>query len=212
MKEGDLLDSDLYEYRYRYKAKRSSVRFICILCAIVIAALCFRMYWTRTFGGVYVDGESMYPTLTTGDELLMKYRGDAERGDVIVVDVRRYGFEADTQFLIKRLIAVEGDSVYCEDNRVYIRYAGTDEYVCLDEPYAYYGTGVCDFGPYDVGENEIFFLGDNRMRSLDSRYKEDLSHLEDSLYTEEDIYGVVPGWSIKYKHILRWLPGLHAGI
>ena len=184
MKEGDLLDSDLYEYRYRYKAKRSSVRFICILCAIVIAALCFRMYWTRTFGGVYVDGESMYPTLTTGDELLMKYGGDAERGDVIVVDVRRYGFEADTQ----------------------------DEYVCLDEPYAYYGTGVCDFGPYDVGENEIFFLGDNRMRSLDSRYKEDLSHLEDSLYTEEDIYGVVPGWSIKYKRILRWLPGLHAGI
>lgn len=43
-----------------------------------------------------------------------------------MVDVRSYGDEYDfgnTQFLIKRLIAVEGDTVYCEDRRVYIRYA-----------------------------------------------------------------------------------------
>ena len=117
MDEKDLRDGGLYEYRYRYKARRSSVWFYSILIVIVIAALGFRMYWTSTFGGVYVDGESMAPTLHTGDELLMKYGADAKRGDVIVLDVREYRFTG-TQFLIKRLIALEGDALYCEDSQI----------------------------------------------------------------------------------------------
>lgn len=209
MKEKDLRDGELYEYRYRYKSRRSTTIFYCVLALIVAAALGFRIYWTNTFGGVYVDGNSMYPTLHSGDELLMKYGGDAERGDVIVVDVRSYGDEYDfgnTQFLIKRLIAVEGDTVYCEDGEVYIRYAGTEEFVPLDEPYIPDGE-IYSFGPYEVGTDEIFFLGDNRLNSKDSRYKEGLSHL-DCLYKESDIYGTVPEWAIKYKEILKYIPGM----
>ena len=209
MKEKDLRDGELYEYRYRYKSRRSTTIFYCVLALIVAAALGFRIYWTNTFGGVYVDGNSMYPTLHSGDELLMKYGGDAERGDVIVVDVRSYGDEYDfgnTQFLIKRLIAVEGDTVYCEDGEVYIRYAGTEEFVPLDEPYIPDGE-IYSFDPYEVGTDEIFFLGDNRLNSKDSRYKEGLSHL-DCLYKESDIYGIVPDWAIKYKEILKYIPGM----
>ena len=209
MKEKDLRDGELYEYRYRYKSRRSTTIFYCVLALIVAAALGFRIYWTNTFGGVYVDGNSMYPTLHSGDELLMKYGGNAERGDVIVVDVRSYGDEYDfgnTQFLIKRLIAVEGDTVYCEDGEVYIRYAGTEEFVPLDEPYIPDGE-IYSFGPYEVGTDEIFFLGDNRLNSKDSRYKEGLSHL-DCLYKESDIYGIVPDWAIKYKEILKYIPGM----
>ena len=209
MKEKDLRDGELYEYRYRYKSRRSTTIFYCVLALIVAAALGFRIYWTNTFGGVYVDGNSMYPTLHSGDELLMKYGGDAERGNVIVVDVRSYGDEYDfgnTQFLIKRLIAVEGDTVYCEDGEVYIRYAGTEEFVPLDEPYIPDGE-IYSFGPYEVGTDEIFFLGDNRLNSKDSRYKEGLSHL-DCLYKESDIYGIVPDWAIKYKEILKYIPGM----
>ena len=209
MKEKDLRDGELYEYRYRYKSRRSTTIFYCVLALIVAAALGFRIYWTNTFGGVYVDGNSMYPTLHSGDELLMKYGGDAERGDVIVVDVRSYGDKYDfgnTQFLIKRLIAVEGDTVYCEDGEVYIRYAGTEEFVPLDEPYIPDGE-IYSFGPYEVGTDEIFFLGDNRLNSKDSRYKEGLSHL-DCLYNESDIYGIVPEWAIKYKEILKYIPGM----
>ena len=209
MKEKDLRDGELYEYRYRYKSRRSTTIFYCVLALIVVAALGFRIYWTNTFGGVYVDGNSMYPTLHSGDELLMKYGGDAERGDVIVVDVRSYGDEYDfgnTQFLIKRLIAVEGDAVYCEDGEVYIRYAGTTEFVPLDEQYIPDGE-IYSFGPYEVGTDEIFFLGDNRLNSKDSRYKEGLSHL-DCLYKESDIYGIVPEWALKYKEILKYIPGM----
>lgn len=208
MDEKDLRDGSLYEYRYRYKARRSSVWFYSILIVIVIAALGFRMYWTSTFGGVYVDGESMAPTLHTGDELLMKYGADAKRGDVIVLDVREYRFTG-TQFLIKRLIALEGDALYCEDSQIYIRYAGTEEFVPYDDPHGNYaGDEHYDFSLYEVGENEIFFLGDNRTNSRDSRYKDGLSHFTDRLYTVDDIYGVVPEWAIKYKSVLKYIPGM----
>lgn len=212
MEEKDLRDGSLYEYVYRYKARRSSVRFYCILLLLVAAALCFRMYWTSTFGGVYVDGDSMMMTLLDGDELIMKYGSDAKRGDVIVLDVRSYGFD-ETQFLIKRLIAVEGDEIYCENSTVYIKYAGTDEFTELYDPHAYYaGNDHLNFAspddPYVVGKGEIFFLGDNRTRSKDSRYKEGLSHLTDSLYKVEDIYGVVPEWAVRHKGLLKYLPGM----
>lgn len=212
MKEKDLRDGSLYECVYRYKAERSSVRFYCMLILIVIAVLCLRMYWTNTFGGVYVDGNSMNMTLMNGDELIMKYGNNAKRGDVIVLDVRSYRFK-DTQFLIKRLIGIEGDEVYCEDSTVYIKYADAEDFTVLYEPYAYYaGNDRLNFAsredPYVVGENEIFFLGDNRTNSKDSRYKEGLSHLENALYKVDDIYGVVPDWAVRYKGVLKYLPGM----
>ena len=90
----------------------------------------------------------------------MKYGADAKRGDVIVLDVREYRFTG-TQFLIKRLIALEGDALYCEDSQIYIRYAGTEEFVPYDDPHGNYaGDEHYDFSLYEVGENEIFFLGE----------------------------------------------------
>ena len=53
-----------------------------------------------------------------------------------------------------------------------------------------------------MGEGEIFFLGDNRNISMDSRYKEDMSHL-DRLYKETDIYGIVPQWAIDKQEDLE---------
>jgi len=84
----------------------------------------------------------------------------------------------------------------------------------LYEPYANYrGKTDCRFAsredPYVVGKDEIFFLGDNRTESKDSRYKENLSHLEDSLYRVGDIYGVVPDWAIRHKNLIKYIPGMH---
>ena len=91
--EKNLKDSELYEECFGYKESRSTLRFYVIILLFVIAVLLFRLYFTSTYGGVEVDGMSMYATLEHKDKLLMRYVEDGEgleRGDVIVVDVRKY--------------------------------------------------------------------------------------------------------------------------
>ena len=187
---------------------KSNFWFYGILLAMILAVFSFRVYWNNSFGGVVVDGASMNKTLQSGDKLLMRYCKDADelqRGDVIVVKVEGYEEFSDstTKYLIKRLIAIEGDKVRCTDGQIEICYAGTTEYQLLAEPYAYYtNRNLYDFGEYVVGEDEIFFLGDNRNNSCDSRYKEvGGSHLE-KLYKESDVYGIVSDWAIENR---SWL-------
>ena len=213
MEDKNLADSALYEERFGFKTRRANHRFYALLLAVFTLFLGLRAYWVQTFGGIVVDGPSMLQTLKNKDKLLMLYADEstkAQRGDIIVVDVRGYEECGSTDFLIKRLIAVEGDSVYCESGNLFIKYAGNTEYEKepLVENYAYYADGKSEysFKEYVVGEGEIFFLGDNRQRSKDSRYQEvGASHLADRLYKEEDIYGIVPEWALKYKNILEIL-------
>ena len=149
------------------KKSLGNIIFFVVLAALVAGAFAFRSYWSNTYGGVVVDGHSMDKTLYDGEKLLMRYAkkgASAKRGDIIVVDVSAYEECADmsSQYLIKRLIAVEGDKVKCTDGQIEICYAGTTEYQVLEEPYAYYTNAEAyDFGEYVVGEGEIFFLGDN---------------------------------------------------
>ncbi len=213
-------NSQLYEERHQTGERSSGLLFFSIALVIFALFFCFRAYWVDTFGGVTVDGASMNKTLYHGENLIMRYYEEGEalqRGDIIVVDVTHY---PDVQnynttlpedrkitFLIKRLIATEGDKVYCEDGQVFICYAGQTEFIPLDEPYAYYPSESkrkeYDFGLYEVGEGEIFFLGDNRGNSMDSRYLENASHLKEELYKEKDVFGVVPAWAIEHQRILE---------
>ena len=208
--QSDLSDSDLYEEKFEVKTRKSNSRFLALLLAFAILILTLNTVWTSLFGGVTVSGDSMKMTLFSGEDYLMKYyrEGDElERGDVIVVDVRDYPECKGVNFLIKRLIAVEGDSLYCRYGQIYIKYAGEENYQLLEESTAYYMMNKKNyhFSEYTVGEGEIFFLGDNRQNSLDSRYKDDGSHLKDRLYKVEDIYGIVPDWAIENRKLLHYL-------
>ncbi len=214
----DLKDSTLYEEHYRFKERRSNVRFYAIF--ILVAAFLFSLsyYWLTTFKGVTVSGSSMSQTLQGGDKLIMKRTdgSDAKRGDIIVVDVESYPElqaynahrpdELKINCLIKRLIAVGGDTVKSERGQLYLRKAGEADFSPLEEPYAYYssasGKANYDFGPYELKEGEIFFLGDNRCHSTDSRYKEGQSHLKNGLYKATDIIGIVPEWAVTYRESL----------
>lgn len=214
-KDRRLQDGELYEKRFALKEQGSTYRFFAIFLSVVLLLFIFRFYWTNNYGGVVVDGPSMCNTLQDGDRLLMRYCDgeDAERGDVIVVHVENIPeIKAEnegkpenkkTKYLIKRLIAIEGDAVKCTKGQVEIRYAGTDEWVKLYEPYACYkNADAYSFGVYEVGKGEVFFLGDNRNESKDSRYNQTQGSHLDRLYKVTDIIGIVPDWAIEHREFI----------
>lgn len=210
----DFSDSELYEATYGYKEQRSTRRFLLGILLVFLVLLGIRLYIANAFVGVIVDGPSMNTTLYHGEQLLMRLADEnrkPERGDVIVVDVSGYdeckGVESG--FIIKRLIATEGDKVYCEQGVLYICYAGETTFQIYDDIHAYYPSAQAKqsygFEVYELQKGEVFFLGDNRTNSKDSRYKEGHSSLKDRLYKAEDIYGIVPQWAIDNQKTLEWI-------
>lgn len=122
-----------------------------------------------------VYGPSMEPNLNEHDavfvEMVSKYFTAPERGDIITVNATGLDGYTKTEAIIKRVIGLPGETVTIKDGCVY-----TND-VLLDEPYIADNvlTYVADRGivsGYDnitLGEDEYFFLGDNRGVSEDSR-------------------------------------------
>lgn len=135
-----------------------------ILTAIVIAFII-----TQFIRPTLVRGESMYPTLKENDYLIISKVPYKEKnlkfGDIIVFKTDLLQPDGTCKDLVKRVIATEGDHLVIKDFKVYIN----DKLV--DEPYIndQYTTGDIDI---IIPKNKIFTMGDNREKSLDSRYEE----------------------------------------
>jgi len=162
----DLSDSLLYEESFGFKF-RSDVRRMCVvLAAIAIAIVIALTVITRSFENICVVGRSMQNTLHDGDTVIIELTQDVERGDIIVLDVSDYPDEFSGKLIVKRLIAMEGDELYCEDGVIYIKYSASDNFIALEEDYT--SSITPSFSRTKVGKGEIFFLGDNRANSNDS--------------------------------------------
>ncbi len=181
-----------------------------LLLVVLLAFAIFNVWVKRTCFVVEVSGSSMLNTVQDGDLLYAKKGGeDARRGDVIIISVKNYsqenGYQFSGDYIIKRLIAVEGDTVACENGVISIKYAGEEEFTTLSEPYANGATPDFDFGKMKlVEEGEIFFLGDNRGNSYDSG--------EIGCLKADDVVGVVPEWSINMKSFISFWAKMHTSI
>jgi len=157
-----------------------------IIIAVVVGVLFITFVGQRTV----VYGMSMSPTLENGDQLIIEKIspkvGGIKRGDIVTIYIHGM-LDEGKDYLIKRVIAIEGDTIKVEDGKVYVNGEMIEEdYIRGD--YTYEERLRSEIR---VGRNQVFVMGDNRLKggSNDSR----------SL-------GLFDIKTIRGKAIFRWFP------
>lgn len=180
---------------------------IILFVLVFIAELTFNSAYTN----IYVKGQSMTPTLNGaptgvgnsvlegGDYVFVNTRIKPDYFDIVVVETGDKGHSYD---IIKRVVAFGGDTVKMDRGQLSVKYAGTDTFVAIDEPYVLDVNNdpslqINNFGEHVVEEGCMFLLGDNRNVSEDSRRRGDFSL--------GSLVGVVPKWSLKNKSMITKL-------
>jgi signal peptidase I len=140
-------------------ARRRRPSGIAVGVALIAALVIVRIFVAEPFR---IPSESMAPTLKPGDQALVnKLSGhEPERGQLVAFHSPRNGGEV----LLKRVVAVGGDTVGLEDGVLvvdgrHVREPFVD-HKAIDSVY---------FGPVKVRPGTVFVMGDNRANSEDSR-------------------------------------------
>lgn len=132
---------------------------ICLIIAVAVALFITKFVANHTT----VEGSSMEPTLTDGDNLVVEkisyMTGSPERFDIIVFR------HSENDNYIKRIIGLPGERIRIEEGKIYI-----NEKPIFDT----YGDGSMTEGgiaeeTVTLGNDEYFVMGDNRDGSEDSR-------------------------------------------
>jgi len=137
--------------------------FVALVAAVfLIFSLCFRV--------VVVSGPSMNDTLIHGDWLLLlsnTFYTEPKTGDVVVASMKSFD---SGKPIIKRVIALEGQTVDIDFNAGVVKVDG----IPLEEPYTLTPTNLYEGVnfPLVVDPGCVFLLGDNRNESKDSRSTE----------------------------------------
>lgn len=150
-----------------------------LIIAVVIKTFLVQPFW--------IPSESMLDTIHVNDRVMVNKLafqfGEPQRGDVVVfrdpaepeieesfpeavirsvleaVGIRTRGRDD----LIKRVIGLPGETITITDNQVHVND------VPISEPYLDDDVVMNDAGPFTMGDDEVFVMGDNRQYSFDSR-------------------------------------------
>jgi len=150
------LEAELARVKGKGRGRRAFAGFIGVLVVVCAVAV---LVSTLLMPVLSIRGDSMEPTLDSGDVVVALSVGEVEAGDVIA-------FKHDNKVLVKRVIAVAGDTVDVTDEGVVVVNG-----VAIDEPYVSdLSLGSCNVNlPYKVESGCLFVMGDNRVSSIDSR-------------------------------------------
>ncbi len=145
------------------KRERNKIRFRRIIkntvyTLIIVAAIAV-LITSLVLPVLQISGTSMEPTLNNGDIVVLLKTSNLQYGDLC-------GFSYSNKILIKRVIALPGDTVVIDnEGNLYINGELQDEPYITDR-----SLGECDIEfPYTVPENTYFLMGDHRKTSIDSR-------------------------------------------
>ncbi len=186
--------------------------------SLLIAALIAFLVRSFVVQAFKIPSSSMEPTLLVGDHLLVNrlsyvikvpftdmvllHIKGPNRGDVVVF---RYP-EDRTKDFIKRVIAKEGDVVEIKDKIVFVNGQR------VDYPQAVFAESAIipgyfsprdNLGPITVPKDSYFVMGDNRDRSLDSRFWGFVKY-DDFVGRALIIYFSWNGNSPDLLHYIRW--------
>lgn len=182
----------------RYK---KDAKFYIALIVMTTVMLFVNVLFGVVYMSVRVSGDSMKNTLINGDMLYANtVKKDVKRGDIVIIG----GLKGKDYIIIKRVIAVGGEKVAIRNGKVFINDEPLnedylDDGVITDLRYAQDEEGnentmkkLLPKG-LTLGEDEIFYLGDNREVSADAR--------ANGPCKRENVIGVVENWSVNVKGI-----------
>ncbi len=137
-----------------------------IVAISLVIILPIRYYIVQPF---FVKGASMESNFEDGDYIFideLSYNfADPVRGDVVIF---RYPLDKK-EFFIKRVVGLPGETVDIKDNKVTIYNKENPTGVVLEEKYLDKGQETVGTSRIKLDDNEYYVLGDNRLKSSDSR-------------------------------------------
>ncbi len=144
--------------------RRALTEWVVVVAAAAATAFIVRTSVLQLF---YIPSESMSHTLEVDDKVMVDkvtHRiSGVSRGDIVVFH-RPANLQGTTvKDLVKRVIAVEGDTVEAVNGQVFVN----DK--ALDEEYLVKQGVTRNLPKTTIGANQLFMMGDNRERSSDSR-------------------------------------------
>ena len=211
-----MVETDATTEGYRSSDLRTILEWLAVIVAALVVALLIKAFVLQAF---WIPSESMETTVNEGDRILVNKVSynlhEVRRGDLVVFE-KLEGTPGDTKDLIKRAIALPGETIEVRaDGRIWIWGAGEtpEDAKLLEEPYLDPQNAILAVpsssdpanqtiwddrcvnqenpGRCTLDENSFFMMGDNRFRSLDSRS-----------------FGPVPAENIVGRAFLRiWPPG-----
>lgn len=176
----------------RLRRRRRKRALIETAAAIVVALLLAGLVRAFVFQTFWIPSSSMVPTLGVHDRILVQKAffswHDIREGDIVVFTHPPLDHCPGPQQgdLVKRVIALPGQTIYSTGNSIYInRRLLAEPYLPHHDPL---GPAIASKQhPFRVPPGEFYMLGDNRAISCDSRY-----------------WGPIEGSSIVGKVVLTW--------
>jgi len=137
------------------------MKFFRDIIAPILVGLAFLALFQVTVGSFKVYGSSMLPGIEQGDYILVSkatyFFNKPQRGNIIVF----HSPQDPNTDLIKRIIAVPGDTVEIKDNTVFVNDTALVEPYTMEPPHYL-------MLPEEIPTGHYFVLGDNRNNSSDS--------------------------------------------